>query len=67
MPLKIKLGQDSSAAPPQATIALQATKTLDGNILINDHDKMDIIIVPSKSKVVTMPKPYAEDNVYDYQ
>jgi len=70
MPLRIKLGSyDSSAAKPdpQATVTLQAQKTLDGNILINDHEKMDIIIVPSQKKVVTLPKPYSGDNVYEYQ
>ena len=68
MPLKIKLGSTDSAppkGPPQATVTLQAHKTLDANILINDHEKMDIIIVPSQKKVVTLPKPYAGDNVYD--
>jgi len=66
MPLKIKLG-DAVTPPPQATIELQVRKTLDGNLLITDHHKMDIIIVPSENKIVTMPKPYAGDNIYDYQ
>jgi hypothetical protein len=65
MPLKIKLGD--TTVPPQATISLEVRKTLDGNILINDHHKMDIIIVPSEKKIVTMPKPYAGENIYDYQ
>jgi hypothetical protein len=65
MPLKIKIGKPP--APPQATIELQVRKTLSGNLLINDHDKMDIIIVPSENKIVTMPKPYAGDNIYEYQ
>ena len=29
--------------------------------------QMDIVIVPSEKKIVTMPKPYAGDNVYEYQ
>jgi len=62
MPLKIKF-----PTPPQATIELEVRKTLDGNLLINDHEKMDIIIVPSENKIVTMPKPYAGDNIYEYQ
>ena len=65
MPLKIKI--TPPPAPPQATIELQVKKTLAGNLLINDHDKMDIIIVPSEKKIVTMAKPYAGDNVYEYQ
>ena len=62
MPLKIKFPE-----PPQATIELKVRKTLAGNLLINDHEKMDIVIVPSENKIVTMPKPYAGDNIYDYQ
>ena len=64
MPLKIKLG---SPPPPQATITLQARKTLDGNILISDHHKMNIVIVPAENKITTIPKPYVGDNVYEYQ
>jgi hypothetical protein len=67
MPLKIKLGDAAKPLPPQATIKLQVKKTLDGNLLIADHHKMDIIIVPSENKIVTMPKPDGGDNAYDYQ
>ena len=72
MPIKIKIDSGSPTAPvekkePQGSVSLQAHKTLDGNILINDHEKMDIIIVPSQKKVVTLPKPYVGENVYDYQ
>jgi hypothetical protein len=66
MPLKIKIGTPAPP-PPQATIALQARKTLAGNILISDHHKMDIVIIPSEGKITTIPKPYVGDNVYDYQ
>jgi len=66
MPLKIKINKGASVLP-QATVALQVTKTLDGNILINDHSKMDIVIVPSSKKIVTIPKPFADHNIYDYQ
>ena len=65
MPLKIKLGK--AALPPQATVELQVRQTLDGNLLISDHEKMDIIIVPSQNKISTMPKLYAGDNIYEYQ
>jgi len=66
MPLKISINK-SAPQPPQATVALQASKTLDGNILISDHAKMNIVIVPSTKKIITIPKPFAEQNVYDYQ
>jgi hypothetical protein len=65
MPLTIKLGD--ATKPPQATVELQVRQTLDGNLLISDHEKMDIIIVPSENKIATMPKLYAGDNIYEYQ
>ena len=52
---------------PQASISLKIKKTLDGNLLIDDHQHMDIVIVPSVSKVMTIPKPYAEKECYPYQ
>ena len=66
MPLTIRLGK-KEPLPTQATIELQVRKTLDGNLLITDHLKMDIIIVPSKNKIITLPKPHAGDNIYEYQ
>lgn len=66
MPLKIRIGSPEPP-PPQATITLQARKTLEGNILISDHHKMDIVIIPAEGKITTIPKPYVGENVYDYQ
>jgi len=69
MPITIKIGDalKEEPKPVQASIALQAKKTLDGNLVINDHQYLDIIIIPSENKIVTMPKPNVEKDVYDYQ
>ena len=69
MPIKIKIGNDVKAEnkPPQATVSLKISKTLAGNLLINDHKHMDIVIVPSENKIVTMPKPYAEIDTFQTQ
>lgn len=70
MPITIKIGdaaQQEEPKPIQASIALQVKKTLDGNLLINDHKYLDIIISPKEGKIVTMPKPNVEKDVYDYQ
>jgi hypothetical protein len=75
MPIKIKLPPEVTQATqakkeekkPQASISLKIKKTLDGNLLIDDHQHMDIVIVPSKNKLMTIPKPYAEKEVYPYQ
>ncbi len=74
MPLKIKIappatGSLAQEAPkePQATVALQISKTLDGNLLINDHQYIDIVIVPSTKTIMTIPKPYVDKDVFEYQ
>ena len=52
---------------PHATVELNARRALDGSLLIMDHQKIDIAILPDKMKVVTFPKTMATEDVYDYQ
>ena len=52
---------------PQATVELNARKALDGSLLIMDHKKIDIAVMPEQMKVVTFPKTSATEDVYDYQ
>ena len=59
--IKIKVGG------PQATVELNARKALDGSLLVMDHKKIDIAVLPEKMKVVTFPKTTATEDVYDYQ
>jgi hypothetical protein len=59
--IKIKIGG------PQATVQLYARKALDGSLLIMDHRKIDIAVVPEGMKIVTFPKDNATEDVYDYQ
>jgi len=65
MPIKITLGP--LPKPVQAKIPLKVSRTMDGNLIINDHDYMDIVVSPSEGKITTFPKPYAEKDVYEYQ
>tara|TARA_R110002060_G_scaffold62027_1_gene71431 strand:- start:3568 stop:4110 length:543 start_codon:yes stop_codon:yes gene_type:complete len=69
MPIKIKLSSTDSTppAPPQATIELKVTETLDGNLLIDDHEHMDILIVPAEKKILSLPKPHSDRDVFEYQ
>ena len=69
MPIKIKIGDNVKAEskPPQATVALKISKTLNGNLLINDHKHIDIVVMPKQNKIVTMPKPYAEVDTFQTQ
>jgi len=59
--IRIKIGG------PQATVELNARKALDGSLLIMDHKRIDIAVMPEKMKVVTFPKTTATEDVYDYQ
>jgi|TARA_R110002020_G_scaffold239616_5_gene452167 ABC-type taurine transport system substrate-binding protein len=52
---------------PHATAELNARKTLDGNVLIMDHDKIDIVVLPKGSKVVAFPKDIAMEDTYSIQ
>ena len=60
--LKIKIGDK-----PIEKILLKARKTIDGNIIIPDHPDMDIMIIPAKNKVVSLPKADLDDELYDSQ
>ena len=75
MPLTIKLptaGQatnmpEEATPEPQVSISLQISRTLDGNLLINDHQYIDIVIIPETKTIITIPKPYVDKDVFEYQ
>ena len=46
---------------------MNARKTIDGNILIFDHPDMNIMIMPAKNKVISLPKDELDDELYDTQ
>ena len=48
-------------------IKLQAKRTLEGNILILDHEDIDIVLIPEKNKCVAFPKESMSDKVYASQ
>tara|TARA_R100000664_G_C2751544_1_gene138828 strand:- start:5 stop:511 length:507 start_codon:yes stop_codon:yes gene_type:complete len=59
--IKIKIGA------PHVTLELNARRALDGSLLIMDHKKIDIALVPDKMKVTTFPKTTATEDVYEFQ
>jgi len=75
MPLKIKLDTSVNPSPEeteekkpiQASITLSISKTLAGNLLINDHKYLDIVVSPGERKIYAIPKPNNEVDVFDYQ
>ena len=60
--LKIKINDK-----PIEKILLKARKTIDGNIIVPDHPDMLIMILPSKNKIVSLPKEELDDELADSQ
>ena len=48
-------------------IELKARRTMDGNILVLDHEDIDIVLIPEKNKCITFPKEAMSDKVYAAQ
>ena len=48
-------------------VKLNIRKTLDNNIVIYDHPQIDIVIIPSKNKIFTIPKDDINSDTYSAQ
>lgn len=48
-------------------VKLKARRTLEGNIMILDHEDIDIVFLPEKNKCVAFPKDTMSDKVYASQ
>ena len=53
--------------PKFTKVKLNVRKTLDNNIVIYDHPLIDIVIIPSKNKVFTVPKDVPNSDTYPAQ
>ena len=60
--LKIKINDK-----PVEKILAKARRTIDGNIIIADHPDINIMILPAKNKIVSLPKDELDDELYDTQ
>jgi len=65
--MTIKINLQNTEKPTQESISLQVSKTLDGNLLINDHKYIDIVVNPLEGKIATLSKPEVDRDVFDYQ
>ena len=63
MAITIKVGRKKE----EITLQLEARRTLDGNILIYDHNDMDIALMLKEKKILTFPKNHVTDDLYDSQ
>tara|TARA_R100000808_G_C2146375_1_gene154297 strand:- start:1995 stop:2567 length:573 start_codon:yes stop_codon:yes gene_type:complete len=53
--------------PPQLEIRLNVRKTLGGDLMIFDHEDIDIAIMTADNKIVAFPKENFNDEVYSAQ
>ncbi len=70
MAIEITVGSPAVAEeekPIQASMSLNARKSLDGNIMIFDHEEIDIVVMPEQNKVVTFAKDLMDENTYAAQ
>lgn len=51
----------------QATVTIDVRKTLGGDLVIYDHEDIDIVISPNNKNVVAFAKDEVNDMVYDAQ
>jgi len=68
MTIKIRVGdktEDSKHEPTRMELAIR--KTIDGNIMLFDHNEMDIVIIPESNKVIAFSKNNFNDSVYAAQ
>ena len=67
MSIKIKIaGEDAGESEkiPQATVKLDIRRTLDGNLIVQDHPYIDIIINSKSSKFLVLSKIAMDDRTY---
>ena len=68
MSIKIKVKDDTMPGapqePPKIKVKLDIRKTLDGNFIIQDHPYIDIILSPSKNKILVLSTLSMDDKTY---
>lgn len=57
--------EEDPKVPHQFKVKMNARKDLEGNILVFDHPDIDILIIPSKNKIIAFPKEFLTDEIYD--
>lgn len=65
MGIVLKIGDEKKES--SNTYSLNIRKTIDGNIMIRDHEYIDIVISISSGKVIAFVKDLMDDKVYDTQ
>jgi hypothetical protein len=68
MAIQIKVSDSSTPdTPPDRTIKLKAKKALNGDIMVNDHPDLHIIVSRKDAKIITFPKTEMGEHTYHSQ
>jgi len=65
MAVIIKVGKEANAK--KVRLELDLRKSMNGDLMIFDHGDIDIVLSPSKNKIVVFPKDTMSDLVYGAQ
>ena len=67
MPFKINIIRGEKDAEVLKTVSFEARQALNGDLLIFDHDLVDIVVSREKAKVTIFPKKETTEEVYHTQ
>lgn len=68
MTITIKVGGEPKTQQDQSIkMSLKVRKTMDGQIMVMDHNEIDIVIAPGIKKIIVFPKTSFHDTVYACQ
>jgi hypothetical protein len=62
-PLKVLLGKAAEAG--QVKHKLNIRKSLNGNIIVYNHESLDIVLIPDKKKILVLPSSIYNDVAWD--
>ena len=63
---QVEVSEEEKSSKP-IVLNMHARKNLNGDIMIFDHNNIDIVILPEKKKIVAFAKDLVSDEVYGAQ
>jgi len=72
MSIKIKINPNDKKEQkiekiPELQYKSKIRKSLDGNLMLSEHEDIDIVIIPKKMKIITFAKEILDDKIYETQ
>lgn len=66
MSIKIKIGSKKEERVT-TKISNKIRKTINGSLVFSDHEDINIVVIPEKRKVLTLPKEIRDEKIYQTQ